>query len=64
MDETHGVHLSCHETFPLNAIESGADIAIQSLQMMVPQTAVLHLKSDLISAFDIQQSLNIIQVLK
>lgn len=50
VDEAHGAHLPFGKKgeFPVSALESGADIVIQSLHKTLPsltQTAVLHLKN-------------------
>lgn len=54
VDEAHGAHLEyadrCH-SFPKSALECGADIVIQSLHKTLPcftQTAILHVKGDLV----------------
>jgi len=54
VDEAHGAHLEFADrcrSFPKSALESGADIVIQSLHKTLPcftQTAILHVKGDLV----------------
>lgn len=46
VDSAHGAHFKFHNIFPKTAIESGADIVIESLHKTLPaltQTAVLHI---------------------
>lgn len=54
VDEAHGAHLEFADrcrSFPKSALECGADIVIQSLHKTLPcftQTAILHVKGDLV----------------
>lgn len=62
VDEAHGAHLSFCEYFPKSAISQGADVVIQSLHKTLPsftQTAILHLKSDLVQPESIARFLGI-----
>ncbi len=64
VDEAHGAHFSMHEYFPQSAIESGADIVVQSVHKTLPaltQTALLHVCSDKISLENIERYLSIYQ---
>lgn len=68
VDEAHGAHLRFFEkdgnTGISSALDSGADIVVQSLHKTMPaltQTALLHLKSDLVSAKKIEHALRIFQ---
>lgn len=45
VDEAHGAHFRFHKSFPMCAIEAGADLCVQSLHKTLPaltQTALLH----------------------
>ena len=51
VDEAHASHFAFSDDFPKTALESGADIVIQSLHKTLPvltQTSILHLKSSII----------------
>ncbi len=51
VDEAHGAHFCVSDFFPESAVESGADIVINSLHKTLPaltQTALLHLNGTLI----------------
>ena len=67
VDEAHGAHLEfadrCH-SFPKSALESGADIVIQSLHKTLPsftQTAILHVKGDLVDQARVARYLSMFQ---
>lgn len=48
VDEAHGAHFRFHEKLPRTAMESGADLCVQSLHKTLPaltQTALLHGKA-------------------
>ncbi|MGM9567773.1 MAG: aminotransferase class I/II-fold pyridoxal phosphate-dependent enzyme [Clostridia bacterium] len=52
VDAAHGAHFRFGKDFPADALSRGADLVIESLHKTLPsltQTAVLHLKSDLVS---------------
>lgn len=52
VDGAHGAHFRFGEMFPKDALSCGADIVIESLHKTLPsltQTAILHIKSNLIS---------------
>ena len=64
VDEAHGAHLGLVESagFPESAIRSGADLVVQSAHKTLiglNQTALLHLKSDLINQKEIERYLYI-----
>ena len=66
VDEAHGAHFSFGDgmVFPQSAVMCGADIVIQSLHKTLPsltQTAVLHVKSNLVSCRKIEQYLQIFE---
>lgn len=66
VDEAHGAHFSFgrDRAFPESALQCGADIVIQSLHKTLPsltQTAVLHIKSELVHTAQIEQYLRIFQ---
>ena len=47
VDEAHGAHFPHDERFPESAIQSGADVVVQSMHKTLPsftQTALLHMK--------------------
>jgi len=47
VDEAHGAHFAFHDFFPKSAVESGADIVVNSLHKTLPalsQCSVLHIK--------------------
>lgn len=49
VDEAHGAHLKFHKAFGESAVDTGADIVVQSLHKTMPsltQTALLHICSD------------------
>lgn len=52
VDEAHGAHFVLGEEFPKSALECGADVVIHSLHKTLPsmtQTALIHLKGNLVS---------------
>lgn len=64
VDEAHGAHFGMHPAFPKSALMCGADVVIQSVHKTLPsltQTALLHIKSNLVSAKDIETFLHIYQ---
>lgn len=65
VDEAHGAHLKFHQAFPEPAIESGADLCVQSLHKTLPaltQTAFLHgLKNGPIHQQQVQKIASMIQ---
>lgn len=64
VDEAHGAHLPFGGGFPASALECGADVVIQSLHKTLPsltQTAILHVKSRLVSPEQIERYLPVFQ---
>lgn len=64
VDEAHGAHFPFSEKLPKTAIESGADIVVQSVHKMLgglTQTALVHLCSDRITAENLNESLFLTQ---
>lgn len=64
VDEAHGAHFPFGESFPESALDCGADIVIQSLHKTLPsltQTAIMHLKSSLISPEQVERYLTVFQ---
>lgn len=65
VDEAHGAHFPFGgEYFPASALREGADVVIQSLHKTLPsltQTAVLHLKGNLVEPERIERYLRIFQ---
>lgn len=65
VDEAHGAHLKfIQETKKYEALNSGADIVIQSLHKTLPaltQTAILHIKGDLVEEKEVARELSIFE---
>ncbi len=67
VDEAHGAHLPfCDQEskFPKSALDCGADVVIQSLHKTLPsftQTAIMHLRGDLVSRTKIERYLGMFQ---
>lgn len=64
VDEAHGAHFPFGEDFPASAVDCGADVVIQSLHKTLPsltQTAILHLKSKLVTAAQLERYLPVFQ---
>jgi arginine/lysine/ornithine decarboxylase len=64
VDEAHGAHFRFHPDLPCSALESGADLAIQSIHKTLgamTQASMLHLQGDRIDPVRIAQSLQMIQ---
>ena len=66
VDEAHGAHLPFGDGnyFPDGALQEGADLVIQSLHKTLPsltQTAILHLKSQILDAKKVEQYLSVYQ---
>ncbi len=64
VDEAHGAHLRWHKTFPVSALEAGADIIIQSLHKTLPAltpAALLHIGTDRVPLNKLSRSLQIYQ---
>jgi arginine/lysine/ornithine decarboxylase len=64
VDEAHGAHFGMHPKFPVSALMMGADVVIQSVHKTLPaltQTALLHIKSDIVNPKDIEKYLHIYQ---
>ncbi|GAQ84124.1 Orn/Lys/Arg decarboxylase [Klebsormidium nitens] len=64
VDEAHGGHFNFHPAFPGTALESGADVAIQSTHKVLSaftQAAMLHLNGDRVAAHRLHWSLQLLQ---
>jgi len=64
VDEAHGAHFDMHDYFPNSALSMGADIVIQSTHKTLSsltQTALLHVKSNLVEISEIEKYLKIYQ---
>lgn len=64
IDSAHGAHLGFHPGFPPSPLSLGADLVVQSSHKTatsLTQSAMLHLKSELIKPERIDQSLAILQ---
>lgn len=64
VDEAHGPHFGFHPDLPTSAIQSGADLAVQSTHKVLgamTQASMMHLKSDLINDDRMHRSLQMVQ---
>lgn len=64
IDEAHGAHFSILNESITSSIHQGADLVIQSLHKTLPsftQTAVLHIASDDVDVFRVEEMLGIFQ---
>lgn len=64
VDEAHGAHFGFHPYFPNSALKEGADVVIHSLHKTLPsltQTALLHVKGNLVDRDRIRRFLGIYQ---
>lgn len=64
VDAAHGAHFGFSECFPQNAVKEGADITVMSLHKTLPaptQTAILHLKGDIVSRDKVEEFLQVYQ---
>lgn len=64
VDEAHGSHFTISNIFPENAIQSSADIVIQSWHKTLPvptQCAVLHAQGKLVDYSRLKKSISLIQ---
>lgn len=64
VDEAHGAHFRYGDIFPVSALESGADVVIQSVHKTLPcftQSALLHIKGSYADREKIEQYLQIYQ---
>ena len=64
VDEAHGSHFKFNEQLPLTALESGADLSVQSTHKTLgafTQASMLHIGSRLVKADDVRRQLHILQ---
>ncbi len=64
VDAAHGAHFKFHPDLPITALESGADVVIQSTHKTLAaltQSAMLHLRSQRVNADRMTRSLQLIQ---
>lgn len=64
VDEAHGAHFKFNSSFPMTALEQGADIVIQSLHKTLPsmtQTAILHVQNNLVDRYRLKLMLSMLQ---
>ncbi len=64
VDEAHGAHYGFHPRFPMPAIPSGADAAVQSTHKTLTALtmgAMLHIQGDRIDKLAIQEALSLVQ---
>lgn len=62
VDEAHGAHMSFHNTFPLTAMEAGADMSSASLHKTagsLTQSSVLLMRGNMIHKDKVKQILNL-----
>jgi arginine decarboxylase len=64
VDEAHGAHFGFHPDLPMTALESGADVVIQSTHKTLSaltQAAMLHTQGDRVNTDRIRRSLGLVQ---
>lgn len=64
VDQAHGAHFDFSAYFPQSALKQGADVVIESYHKTLPsltQTAVMHLKSDLVEKNQLDTYVHIYQ---
>jgi len=64
VDEAHGAHFKFSDTFPVSALDLGADIVVQSFHKTLPalgQMAVLHVKGTRIDRHRLRYFLQVLQ---
>ncbi|SFJ34911.1 aminotransferase class I/II-fold pyridoxal phosphate-dependent enzyme [Thermoflavimicrobium dichotomicum] len=64
VDEAHGAHFTFHPDLPMSAMESGADIAIQSTHKMLSSmtmSSMLHLKGNRVKKEELARWLRVIE---
>lgn len=64
VDEAHGAHFQGSEHFPLSALESGADVVVQSAHKSLPAMTMgsfLHIKSSRVSKDRLEHALRMLQ---
>lgn len=64
VDEAHGAHFKGSEHFPLSALESGADVVVQSAHKTLPAMTMgsyLHIQSSIVSKSRLEHALRMLQ---
>lgn len=64
VDEAHGAHFQGSEHFPLSALESGADVVVQSAHKSLPAMTMgsfIHIKSSRVSKDRLEHALRMLQ---
>lgn len=64
VDEAHGAHFKFHKELPLSALESGADMVVQSTHKMLAsmtQSSMLHIKTERINSSKVKSILKLLQ---
>jgi len=64
VDEAHGAHLKFHKDLPSSAVESGADMCVQSTHKILSamsQGSVLHVNSDRVDIMRVRKILSLLQ---
>lgn len=64
VDEAHGAHLKFHKDLPVSAVETGADMCVQSTHKMLSamsQGSMLHVNSDMVDINAVRQVVSLNQ---
>jgi len=64
VDEAWGAHLKFHQNLPLSALESGADMVVQSIHKRLPalsQASMLHLQGEKIDREKVKEVVRLLQ---
>ncbi|WP_340082892.1 aminotransferase class I/II-fold pyridoxal phosphate-dependent enzyme [Terribacillus sp. FSL K6-0262] len=64
VDEAHGVHFRASDTLPMSALETGADVVVQSAHKMAPaftMASYLHMNGNYVSIPSIDRYLRMLQ---
>lgn len=64
VDEAHGAHLKFHPDLPISAVETGADLCVQSTHKILSalsQGSVLHFNSDLVDLNRVRKIVSMLQ---
>jgi arginine decarboxylase len=64
VDEAHGAHFGFHPSFPMSALQAGADLVVQSTHKMLSAMtmgAMLHMQGSLVNKAGVKQALRMVQ---
>lgn len=64
VDEAHGAHLKFHPDLPISAVETGADLCVQSTHKILSalsQGSVLHFNSDIVDVNRVRKIVSMLQ---